>query len=81
MANIDVTATAVQVTGTGTQKNAYTIQNLGPDAVYFGRDNTVDADTGVQLAKNAALNVPGSRAVWLVCDTDGTADVRFEQVT
>lgn len=81
MANIDVTATAAVVPGTATQKNDYTIQNLGPDACFFGRTDAVTAANGVKLDAGAALNVRGGRGVWLVCDTAETADVRYEQVT
>lgn len=81
MANLSVTATAAVVPGTATQKNDYTVQNLGPDVVYFGRTNAVTAANGVKLDVGGALNVRGGRGVWLVCDTGDTADVRYEQVT
>lgn len=60
------------------------IQNLGPDDLYFGQNNTVTDETGIRLLPGEGFGFDrplveaGWDAVWVY--TTGSADVRYASV-
>lgn len=52
------------------------VQNLGPDALYLGRDESVDASSGVKVAAGDAVSVAYTSQP-LHGVSVGTSDVRI----
>ena len=61
------------------ERKALIIQNLGPDYVYIGFDNTVTALTGIRLiTREVYANSSYSGEIWVI--SAGVSDLRVEEV-
>jgi len=60
MANVAVATAATQILAANTnvaERSAVVIQNLGPNAIAVGVDNTVTTANGVQIPSNGVLTL------------------------
>lgn len=67
---------AVGTTAVVIGKDAYLIQNLGPDTLYVGETDAVDEENGIQLLVGEALSV-GATNVSIYAVSEAASDVRI----
>ncbi len=72
---------AVQIAPERKHRRALVIQNLGPNEVYIGPENTVTDTTGLSIASGSSFtDEQSSSAWWAICSAAETADVRYIEI-